>query len=91
MQHRHEGQNKEREIYCLPRTELPRTGPCAAYEAKCGIVRGDTLQLGFGRTAFPAQKAQLYLLHILAFTLNSAATPALCSHLLQETHGINGM
>ena len=73
-------------MHFLPRTEL-----CVAYEAKYGKVRGDALQLGFGRAAFPAHKAQLYLLHVLAFILNSAATLALCSHLLQGTHGINGM
>ena len=73
-------------MHCLPRTE-----PCAAYEAKYGKVRRYALQLGFARAAFPAQQTQLCLLHVLAFILNSAATLALCSHLLQGTHGINGM
>ena len=59
-------------MHCLPRTE-----PCAAYEAKYGKVRRYALQLGFARAAFPAQQTQLCLLHVLAFILNSAATPAL--------------
>ena len=59
-------------MHCLPWTE-----PCAAYEAKYGKVRRYALQLGFARAAFPAQQAQLCLLHVLAFILNSAATPAL--------------